>query len=216
MVLAITERYENIPEEERSDDIVYVEKDYKNVFNKLNITLFPVNPKTNLNKIIEKCDGLVVTGSCIDVNPKYYNQEVSEKTNLGSYDEYLLDSKLIEKFSSAKKPILGICGGMQAINVYFGGTLNQDIDNHNLKDAKHKIILKDGSFLHYIYEKQSIFVNSYHHQSVDVVAPGFLSSAMSEDNIVEGIEYENIIGVQWHPEKVIDLKFFENFMTRFY
>lgn len=65
-------------------------------------------------------------------------------------------------FSNANKPILGICGGLQSINVYFGGSLNQNIDNHNLKDKLHKINVKENTFLHEIYNKTAN-VNSFHH-----------------------------------------------------
>lgn len=75
---------------------------------------------------IEKiCDGLILTGSNIDINPIYYGEEDKKE----KIDEYKTDKKLIDLFYKKNKPILGICGGMQSINVHFGGSLYQDIQN---------------------------------------------------------------------------------------
>ena len=158
------------------------------------------------------CDGLLVTGSVHDVHPKYYQEQVLSGKEY-KYDEFPMVKRAVELFSKNNKPILGICAGIQEINVVFGGTLNQLIENHNLRDSKkHKIELKKNSLLYDIYKEKNRKVNSYHKQSVNKVAPGFKLTAISSDGVIEAIENENIIAVQWHPEVVNDIKLFERFI----
>lgn len=110
-------------------------------------------------------------------------------------------------------PIFGICKGMQAINVAFGGTLCQDIGSqmkHCLQhmqkapryDPTHKISVEKASFLESVLGNEAM-VNSFHHQSIKAVAPGFYTTASADDGVIEGIERTEgsfICGVQWHPE----------------
>ena len=105
--------------------------------------------------------------------------------------------------------------GLQSINVYFGGSLNQNINNHNLNDKLHKINIKENTFLYEIYNNNE-YVNSFHHQSIKEVANGFNVSAIAEDGTIEAIEKDNIVGVQWHPERVNDLSFFRHFIDKFF
>lgn len=149
------------------------------------------------------------------VDPKYYN-DVPFPGKKYKYDEYKLDKKIIDLFVERRKPILGICGGIQTLNVYFGGDLNQNIINHKLKDhTKHNVKIETESFLNEVYEKSEIQVNSYHRQAIRKLAGNFRITAMSDDGIIEAIEDENIIGVQWHPEVLEDMKFFSMFVEKF-
>ena len=108
---------------------------------------------------------------------------------------------MIDLFVRSKKPIIGICGGLQTLNVYFGGDLNQNISNHKLGDGQmHHINIEKQSFLYDVYQNPKVFVNSFHRQAVRKLAPNFKVTAMSEDGIIEAIEYDNIVAVQWHPE----------------
>ncbi|MDE5830849.1 MAG: gamma-glutamyl-gamma-aminobutyrate hydrolase family protein, partial [Clostridia bacterium] len=203
MIIAITERYEKIDKENIWKENFYISKYFKDIFEELNILLFPVASCTELEKVVSICDGLLVTGSVIDINPKYYGEKRIEQTNiLEDYDgQEELDFALIKAFHKAKKPILGICAGVQSINVCFGGSLYQDIPNHSIKgDVKmHKINIEKGSFLDKCYEAKQIEINSFHHQAIKRPAENFKVTATSEDGIIEAIEYENILGVQWHP-----------------
>lgn len=212
MIMAILERIETI-ESERPFHRFYLKEQYKNVLEELNILLFPVLSVKNLEKVCEICDGLIITGSTTDIHPKYYNEAPIEAGNY-DMDEFELDKKAIETFSKAQKPILGICAGMQSINVYFGGSLHQHIHNHELAGKLHTIHIEEGSFLYEIYKKHAD-VNSFHHQSIKKVAPEFNVSAKAEDGTIEAIEKGNIIGIQWHPEKVNDLAFFRHFFDTF-
>lgn len=213
-MLAIIERTENIENEKPFNNRYYLTQHYKEILEGLDILLFPIISEKNLEKVCELCDGLIVTGSASDIHPKYYKEEPL-RTKTYEIDEFKLDKKAIKLFSDAGKPILGICGGIQAINVCFGGSLNQQIENHDLKNELHAIAIKENSFLHKTYNQNKINVNSFHHQSVKKVAQGFFVTAYAEDGTIEAIEKDNVIGVQWHPEEMNDLKFFENFVKIF-
>jgi len=124
-------------------------------------------------------------------------------------------------------PLLGICGGMQTINVAFGGTLYQDISTQlpgvSLNHAQgrntraHQVSIKPNTLLAGLLHKIVAETNSSHHQGVKEVAPGFQASATASDGIIEAIENKDsrfILGLQWHPESLylndpIWLKVFE-------
>lgn len=93
--------------------------------------------------------------------------------------------------------------------------LNQKIENHDLKDKLHRIYVKDDTFLNSVY-KGNTNVNSYHKQSIKNVANQFIISAKSDDGTIEAIEKGNIIAVQWHPEEMNDILFFEKFIKTFF
>lgn len=217
MIIAITERYERFDKENIWKENFYVSKYFKDIFEELNITLFPVSSCTGLEEIVNICDGLLVAGSHIDINPKYYGEEPSKETNLSEYydKQEEVDFALIKAFHKKGKPILGICAGIQSINVCFGGSLYQDIPNHSIKgDVKmHKINIEKGSFLEKCYKSDKIEVNSFHHQAIKKPAENFIVVATSEDGIIEAIEYKNILGVQWHPEQMNDVKFFKEYFN---
>jgi putative glutamine amidotransferase len=214
MKIAIIERIENYDEDKPFNKRYYLDNWFRKIFDELGILLIPVISEKNLEEIANMCDGLVVTGSANDVHPKYYGEEPIKEYK---FDEYGLVKNIIELFSNANKPILGICAGIQEINVVFGGTLYQQIPNHNLKDqSQHKIKITDNSFLYDVYKENQIEVNSYHKQAVKDLAPNFKITAMSEDGIIEGIEKDNIVAVQWHPEVLFDMKIFKCFIEKFF
>ena len=215
MILAIVERIENKEGEKFFSTRYYLTQHFKNIFDKLNILLFPVISEKNLEQVCNLCDGLIVTGNKNHIHPKYYNEiPISEEKY--KIDEFKLDKKIIHLFHEQNKPILGICGGLQSLNVAFGGSLNQDIPNHYIPNKTHKVKIKNNTFLEEVYHTNHISVNSYHHQSIKEIAPNFTVSAISEDGIIEAMEDNNMIGVQWHPEKVNDLHFFETFIEKYF
>ena len=219
MILAITERYEKFNNEKFFKENFYLNKYFKDIFEELNVLLFPVASNTQLETVVDICDGLVVTGRSIDVNPKYYDQETIEATNLGDYKlEDELDFSLIKLFHKVNKPILGICAGIQSINVCFGGSLYQDIQNHSSKEElkMHSINIEKDSFLEKCYKTNKLKVNSFHHQAINKVAQDFKVIATSEDGVIEAIEYNNILGVQWHPEQMMDIKFFREYIELYF
>ena len=219
MILAITERYEKYDDEKYFKEGFYINKYFKDIFEELNVLLFPVLSNTQLETVVNICDGLLVTGRSIDVNPKYYGEKAIEATNLKDYNlEDELDFSLIKSFHKVNKPILGICAGIQAINVCFGGSLYQDIQNHSTKEELkvHSINIEKDSFLEKCYETNKIEVNSFHHQAINKVAQNFKVTATSEDGMIESIEYNKILGVQWHPEQMMDVKFFKKYMELYF
>lgn len=212
--IAIIGRLKNYEKEEPFNKRYYIDNSYREIFDKLEILLIPVISEKNLNEICEMCDGLIVTGSSNDVHPKYYKEEPIKEYK---FDEYPLVRNIVELFTDANKPILGICAGIQEINVIFGGSLYQQIPNHNLvKQSKHNVKLNKDSFLYEVYGDEVIEVNSYHKQAIKYLAKNFKITAISEDGIVEGIEKDNIVAVQWHPETLQDMQLFSGFIKKFF
>ena len=179
---------------------------------------------------IELIDGLIIEGG-IDVDPSLYGEEPMpelDKTDIQT-DKNIME--LINQAKIRKIPILGICKGMQILNVYFGGTLYQDLKykgldsnshrqlNEHLHDEyKHKIFVEKDSVLSAMFPNKEILnVNSYHHQAIKDLAKGFKIDAKSEDGIIEAFHWDNddqwIFGVQCHPER--NIRFKDEFMPIF-
>ena len=192
---------------------------FKEIFEELGITLFPVFPvfsEENVREIESVCDGLILSGSNKNIYPEYYGQErMPEMANTYTVDEYAKDVMLLKAFVKSGKPVLGICGGIQTLNVYFGGTLKQFVPDHNGVETNHMLHIEKDSFLYEVYNTDTISGNSYHLQCSDVPAPGFRVTARAEDGTVEGIEKDNIIGVQWHPEAMRDMTFFKKYVEKY-
>ena len=157
MFIAITLRYEKHDEKE----YFLINKNFKDIFDTLGVTLIPVCQESEIDKISEICSALILTGSPIHVDAQLYK----EKSSIDYTPEYpfedSLDYKLIETFKRKGKPILGICRGIQILNVYHGGTLKEKVPNH--EGTMHKIKIVPNSFLGSIY-KGDIMVNSSHTQ----------------------------------------------------
>ena len=212
MILAITQRYGL---SEAKAEKYYIDKEYKEIFEKLNVLLFPVSSLTNLKEVIKICDGLIVTGSVIDINPKNYGEQSIKEIHKMTQEIDTLDFTLIREFNKANKPILGICRGIQSINVCFGGSLYQEIENHKLpREERHRVKFEKDSFLYKCYNTEYMQTNSLHRQAIKEVAKGFKVTAKSDDGIIEGIENKNIIAVQWHPEYMMDIDFLKYFICK--
>lgn len=189
-----------------------VNQTYVAALKKAGAITYMVPIQEHLDEIVQDFDGLLVTGG-EDIQPSLYGEESHINTTI--YPEFdAFDYAIIEAFYKANKPIMGICRGMQVINVYFGGSLYQDIDTdyqnlerlHYKNELEHQLshpvkITKDTE-LYKILTKEECLVNSYHHQAVKKVAEGFTVSALSPEGIVEAMEKEGIYCTQWHPEKV--------------
>lgn len=176
--------------------------------------LAPTHDESIVDAYLDSIDGLIVTGSGIDVPGEMYGHERHPKTGrlLPSKSEF--EVRLIRRASSRTLPYLGICNGMQVMNVAFGGTLYQDLPSekgvkHDTDDATqpcHGVKLEAGTKLHLLVGATRADVNSSHHQAVRDVGNGLVVAAISEsDGIVEAIEDPKqpfAIGVQWHPELI--------------
>ena len=192
-------------------------------FNILPIPLFhEIKFANNYSKML---DGLIITGGDFDINPKLYNQPKNGAKNLKS-KRTNFEIKIYNKFLSLNKPILGICGGAQLINVASGGTLIQDLKkipiNHEQinprNQTSHSISIEKKSKLYKICRKRKFYVNSAHHQSILKVSNDFIVSAIAKDGVIEAIEHKKhrwCIGLQWHPEFLItkeDSMIFKDFI----
>lgn len=215
MKVAIVTRIENYKEDFPFNVRHIIDESYRKIFDELDVLVIPIISEKNLDEISNICDFLILPGSAIGVDPKYYN-DVPFPGKKYKYDEYILDKKIIDLFVNKNKPIIGICGGMQTLNVYFGGDLNQNILNHKLYDnSKHIVNIEEKSFVRSVFKNNSTKVNSYHRQCIRKLAPVFRVTASSDDGIIEAIEYNNIVGVQWHPEILNDINFFRTFIETF-
>ena len=179
--------------------------------------LLPVhNDIETLRQTIATLDGLVLTGGG-DINPLYGNEEPLPA--LGNVDAARdqFDFTIVKLAADRQIPIFGICRGHQIINMAFGGTNYQDIysqhEQPSLKHSQsiqrefgsHSVSIVKNTLLHSILGTDSLIVNSYHHQAIKEVAPGFRISALSADGIIEAMEGmpgHRIFSVQWHPEKM--------------
>ena len=160
-----------------------------------------------LPKIDTGYDGLILCGGA-DMDPRYYGEENCGSVNIDAErDEN--EMALMRAYVSAGKPILGICRGHQLINVFFGGSLYQDIPERDLHgrgemgDGRHEVKALSDSVLGSLYG-ESFFVNSAHHQAIKELGDGIRATAWWADKYVEAIEHMTlpIIGVQWHPERM--------------
>lgn len=206
----------------------YCQQSYMNALEAVNANYFAVVPTKdhNYDFIANMCDGLVLCGGA-DMDAKYFNEENHESVGLVKECIDKQDLNLIEAFLKAKKPILGICRGHQVLNVYYGGSLIQDIPSqydtnliHSQKEARnvgtHDVVLTCDSLLG--KKGDVIKVNTFHHQAVKAVGNTLKVTALGTDGIIEGIENDEVIGVQWHPECMIEeevhLNIFKKFMER--
>lgn len=193
---------------------LYINGYFSEIAEKAGFILFPVCSDNGLEEIAAMCSGLIIAGRDRDINPKYYGEEPLEGLE---YPEDLyedeLDFRLIELFEKSNKPILGICSGLQSLNIYHGGTLKQHIDEHTSKEhlVRHNIDIEEGSFVHSLYGSKTE-VNSIHHQAINKVADCFKVTAVAEDGNIEAIEKGNLIGVQWHPEVDYEIDTFKKFL----
>ena len=167
-----------------------------------------------IEEMVKNVDAIILSGGN-DVFPLLYGEEPKEKLGEIFPDRDHFDTVLIKTAEKLKKPILGICRGHQLINVVFGGTLHQDLsyaENISIKHFQkakwnvftHSISINKNSFLNNIFESGIGFVNSFHHQIINKIAPGFKPIAKSSDGVIEAIENLStqnlILGIQWHPE----------------
>ncbi|MCD8380189.1 MAG: gamma-glutamyl-gamma-aminobutyrate hydrolase family protein [Lachnospiraceae bacterium] len=156
--------------------------------------------------------GLILPGGS-DLDPAFYGQENHDCRNIRRWLDFA-QLNALDAFVKCQKPVLGICKGAQVINVYFGGTLIQDLPDHNhhqafyinheRKDAHHPARILPGTPLADIFGNDEIIINSAHHQAVDLVAEGLKVCAYSDDGVVEGLCHQNlpVLALQWHPERM--------------
>lgn len=169
------------------------------------VVLPPTNDVSIIRAYAQMADGLVLTGGG-DIDPQLYGEQ-KEKTCADVHrlrDEF--EISLTHEMIKLGKPILGICRGIQVINVALGGTLWQDIDVKSHADITHDIpthtVKLSGKMLE-LFSRDEIITNSYHHQAIRVLGKGLTAVAHSTDGHIEGVwcdGYPFLCGVEWHPE----------------
>ena len=172
------------------------------------------NEHASIPVLTERLDGILFSGG-EDVDPKYYGEQPAG-SEAATAERDAQEFKLFAAFYSASRPILAICRGMQLMNIFFHGTLIQNIPSEGkgyLDHANspgggfsvvHGVSVDKGSLLASLVG-ENVRVNSTHHQAVRKVGEGLVVTAMSEDGLVEGTErpdYPFMLGVQWHPERL--------------
>lgn len=167
-------------------------------------------------KIIERCDAVLLPGSKADVDPAKYDAQRDPHTNAADPGRDTVDELLLQDAYNMKKPVLGICYGMQTLNVYRTGTLIQHIEsaiNHaagRTVGVAHNVDVEAESKLAGILpESHGVPVNSSHHQSADVIGDGLrIVARCPDDGIIEAVEGTSpdhfVLAVQWHPERTVD------------
>jgi putative glutamine amidotransferase len=175
----------------------------------------------DIAKIISTCQGVLLPGSPADVDPEKFNQPKDPHTNPADIGRDNADELLLQDAYNMKKPLFGICYGLQALNVWRSGTLKQHIEpqpvNHEAGSkvpVAHQVKLDATSrvaqMIHVAADPQTpLPVNSSHHQSADVIGDGLRAVAVSaEDGIIEAVEGTDpthfVLAVQWHPERGFD------------
>ena len=169
-------------------------------------------------RLLSHIDGLLLTGSGPDLAPELYGERQRYKFRVMSQRRATFELEMAQMARAADLPLLGICGGMQALNVAFGGSLYQDIDAQRPQPLRHRqslpatqlthaVCIAPKSLLHRIVKTKTLRVNSSHHQSVKAVAPSLTATAVAPDGVIEAIESSSqrfLLGIQWHPEFLFD------------
>ena len=201
-------------------DQFYLRKHYSEALFHAGATpvLLPLIPeKVYATELLQRLDGVLISGSNSDVDPHRYGQEPHPKIGSIVSRRDQTDLFLLEESFRVRKPVLGICFGVQILNVYLGGTLWQDVESQVKQPIKHEqtamedyrshtIRIKTTSLLYDLVGQTETRVNSFHHQAIHKVAPTLVGVAESADGIVEAVELRKpdpghfVLGLQWHPE----------------
>ncbi|MGA8764374.1 MAG: gamma-glutamyl-gamma-aminobutyrate hydrolase family protein [Candidatus Sulfotelmatobacter sp.] len=177
-------------------------------------------------KIIESCDGVLLPGSNADIDPAKFDAPRSPHTAAADPRRDNVDDLLLQDAYNMRKPVLGICYGLQSLNVYRSGSLVQHIPDFLPEDLRTRVSHEAGkkvAFAHDVQiekdsklaeilgrgEKLTLPVNSSHHQSAGVIGDGLrIVARCSDDGIIEALEGTSpdhfVLAVQWHPERSVE------------
>jgi putative glutamine amidotransferase len=184
--------------------------------------------EATLRYIYDRLDALFLTGG-VDVDPARYGEARHERCDRADPDRDWTEITLIRWALADGKPILGVCRGIQVINVACGGSLYQHVPEQLRSDIKHDcfpapvasapgspytrdylahpVRIDTGSRLGGLLGAAELLVNSMHHQGIKQMAPGLRASVYAPDGLIEGVEASDgryLVGVQWHPEELAD------------
>lgn len=170
---------------------------------------------SDLDQIIKQFDGFLFSGGP-DIDPFLFNEETIPEGGIVLPERDKLEEAIFNHAYIHNKPMLGICRGLQAFNIFLGGSIYQDIEaqyfhnpsiGHYQKSADpvktHSVKIMPDSLLHQIIPKETIKVNSFHHQAIKTLSPRLKTAALSPDSLIEAaysLTKTFLLGVQWHPE----------------
>lgn len=177
------------------------------------VTAYTDEPKA-VEAYLEAMDGLLITGGAFDIDPADYGEKRQPQCGPPKHERTSFERALLQGALGRDLPVLGVCGGMQLINVALGGSLYQDIaaevptaiTHEQRVDRRrpwHGVEVRRGTRLARAVGEGSLMVNSTHHQAVRHLGEGLTATAQSSDELVEAFEcagYRFVVGVQWHPE----------------
>lgn len=157
-------------------------------------------------QLAETCDALVLSGGG-DIHPSYYGKHMTGLDTSVDLQRDEREWELLQQFCARKKPVLGICRGIQVIDVFFGGTLFRHLGTAHVHDNTiHTIVTSEQGRLRSLLGEK-LPVNSYHHQAIRTLGAGLHVTAVSDaDGVIEAIEHDSlpVMAVQWHPERMVD------------
>lgn len=194
------------------------------------IVLPLTNEECDVEELLAMCDGILLTGGQ-DITPQIYGEEKLPECGTPCDARDIMDTMFLLQALQQDKPILGICRGIQLLNVALGGTLYQDIPSQKPSGIKHQqkppydqpvheVMVFPGSPLNVLLKQDKLAVNSYHHQGIKDLAEGLLPMAVAPDGLVEAVvlpDTKFVWAIQWHPEFMRDAesskKIFSAFVT---
>jgi putative glutamine amidotransferase len=181
---------------------IYLRTEYVHVLASVGAVPMILSPDMPLDMVKDLCDGVVISGG-FDIDASAYGEERPGNEPLEPMKRFMWEERLIDACDEAGIPIFGICYGMQRLNIYYGGSLYQDIDTALSANIGHVGTMHDINFLMPflgLQQGKTYEINSRHHQAINVLADGFSVAAQAQDGIVEAIKGRGHFGVQWHPE----------------
>jgi len=170
--------------------------------------------------LLASLNGILFTGGVEDIDPACYDTPMHPKISDIDPERDDMEISLVKLLVQKQKPFMGICRGIEIINVALGGTLYTYLDDElpnalphaqpydpPLNKLIHTVQIETPSILRQLLGENEVWVNSFHHQGIRNIAPGLKASAFSKDGLVEGLEIPGhpfAVGVQWHPEELTD------------
>lgn len=178
------------------------------------LLLTPGHDRASVERMVGVAHGLVLTGG-EDVDPALYGQAPHPELSTVNRARDEIELAALKAALARGIPILAICRGLQILNVGLGGTLFQDLPSQRAGGLLHEqtapvghrwhhASVEGGSGLETIFGTRELFINSFHHQGIDALAPGLRAVVWAEDGLIEGVEgtgHPWLYGVQWHPER---------------
>jgi putative glutamine amidotransferase len=180
------------------------------------VVLPPVGDESAAEALIHGLDGLLLSGGS-DLDPGYYGEEPVSELGVTLPERDAFEIALVGLALRRGMPVFGICRGMQVLNVALGGTLYQDLPSQWEQDLlkhrqatpkwqpTHEVRVSEGSYIAEVIGRESVKVNSYHHQGIRDLAEGLIVTGRSSDGVIEAVEAEDLserwlLAVQWHAE----------------